>query len=115
MIFQLATYEPHAFLIVLAVDDLSSLDTVSEGKIVLDQLNSDQADYLLGRLESSGSLTGRATILVANKTDLVRWISTAIAPHNKRGVKLPSVNFLWCQIVQKILPSFDRLYFLVVA
>ena len=28
-IFQLATYQPHAFLIVLAVDDLSSLDTVS--------------------------------------------------------------------------------------
>ena len=75
MIFQLATYEPHAFLIVLAVDDLSSLDTVSGGKIVLDQLNSDQADYLLGRLESSGSLGGRAAILVANKTDLVRWIS----------------------------------------
>ena len=75
MIFQLATYEPHAFLIVLAVDDLSSLDTVSGGKIVLDQLNCDQADYLLGRLESSGSLTGRAAILVANKTDLVRWIS----------------------------------------
>ena len=34
MIFQLATYEPHAFLVVLAVDDLSSLDTVSGGKII---------------------------------------------------------------------------------
>lgn len=53
----LATYEPHAFLVVLAVDDLGSLDT---------------ADYLLGRLESSGSLASRAAILVANKTDLVR-------------------------------------------
>ena len=30
-----------------------------------------QADHLLGRLESSGS-PGRAAILVANKTDLVR-------------------------------------------
>ena len=29
IIFQLTTYQPHAFLIVLAVDDLSSLDTVS--------------------------------------------------------------------------------------
>ena len=29
MVFQLTTYEPHAFLIVLAVDDLDSLDTVS--------------------------------------------------------------------------------------
>ena len=27
--FQLATYDPHAFLVVLAVDDVSSLDTVS--------------------------------------------------------------------------------------
>ena len=104
MIFQLATYEPHAFLIVLAVDDLSSLDTVSGGKIVLHQVNCDQADYLLGRLESSGSLGGRAAILVANKTDLVRWISTGITPHNKSGVK-----FLLCHIVQKVLPPFSRL------
>ena len=73
MIFQLATYEPHAFLIVLAVDDLGSLDTVS---IIVSKEaeQTDQADYLLGRLESSGSLAGRATILVANKTDLVRFI-----------------------------------------
>ena len=70
MIFQLATYEPHAFLIVLAVDDLGSLDTVS--KIVWKQPEPEQADYLLGRLESRGSLAGRAAILVANKTDLVR-------------------------------------------
>ena len=27
--FQLVTYDPHAFLVVLAVDDVSSLDTVS--------------------------------------------------------------------------------------
>ena len=30
---------------------------------------------LLARLESSGSLSGRASILVANKTDLVRFVS----------------------------------------
>ena len=33
----------------------------------------DQADYLLASLESTGSLSGRAAILVANKTDLVRF------------------------------------------
>ena len=72
MIFQLATYEPHAFLVVLAVDDLGSLDTVST--IAWKEAEqADQADYLLGRLESSGSLVSRAAILVANKTDLVRW------------------------------------------
>ena len=72
MIFQLATYEPHAFLVVLAVDDLGSLDTVST--IAWKEAEqADQADYLLGRLETSGSLASRAAILVANKTDLVRW------------------------------------------
>lgn len=49
------TYDPHAFLVVLAVDDTSSLAT---------------AERLLAGLVSSSSLAGRATILVANKTDL---------------------------------------------
>ena len=82
IIFQLATYQPHAFLIVLAVDDLSSLDTVSGNwwlyqsdfhPPIPHQRFFDQADYLLASLESTGSLSGRAAILVANKTDLVRF------------------------------------------
>ena len=51
------TYSPHAFLVVLAVDDLSSLDT---------------ADSLLQGLKNSAVLHEKAVILVANKTDLVR-------------------------------------------
>jgi len=51
------TYEPHAFLVVLAVDDISSLAI---------------AERLMAGLVSSSSLDGRATILVANKSDLVR-------------------------------------------
>jgi len=53
----LVTYQPHAFLVVLAVDDLTSLET---------------AERLLAGLRSAGGLEDRAVILVANKTDLVR-------------------------------------------
>ena len=61
-----ATYEPHAFLVVLAVDDLASLDMVSS--LPATPL---QADRLLASLRASDSMADKAIILVANKTDLV--------------------------------------------
>ena len=81
------TYEPHAFLVVLAVDDISSLSTVSTCLADCDadadaDCNADcdadwmidQAERLLAGLVSGSNLVGRATILVANKSDLVRLI-----------------------------------------
>ena len=66
------TYDPHAFLVVLAVDDTSSLATVSNDLSDDGLFDLFQAERLLAGLVSSSSLAGRATILVANKTDLVR-------------------------------------------
>ena len=56
---QLSTYCPDAFLVVLAVDDILSLD---------------QADRILAYLKMSSMLLrdGGPCILVANKTDMVR-------------------------------------------
>ena len=56
---QLATYTPNAVLVVLAVDDLASLD---------------QAERILAYLKIAEVLEphGIPCILVANKTDLVR-------------------------------------------
>ena len=73
------TYEPHAFLVVLAVDDISSLSTVSTCLADCDadagaDWMIDQAERLLAGLVSGSNLVGRATILVANKSDLVRLI-----------------------------------------
>ena len=51
------TYCPHALLIVMAVDDVSSMEL---------------AEGLLCYLSRSGNLEDKAVILVANKTDLVR-------------------------------------------
>ena len=54
---QLGTYCPDAFLVVLAVDDISSLD---------------QAERILAYIKMAGVMEGSPCILVANKTDLVR-------------------------------------------
>ena len=51
------TYSPHAMLVVMAVDDISSLEF---------------AEHLLVYLCNSGSMEEKAVILVANKADLVR-------------------------------------------
>ena len=51
------TYSPHAMLVVMAVDDISSLEL---------------AEHILVYLSHSGSLEEKAVILVANKADLVR-------------------------------------------
>ena len=69
------TYEPHAFLVVLAVDDISSLAIVSTPVFPIRQrwMNF-QAERLLAGLVSGSNLVGRAAILVANKSDLVRLI-----------------------------------------
>ena len=54
---QLALYSPDAFLVVMAVDDRSTLS---------------QAELVLSKLSSRGLLLSKPVILVANKTDLVR-------------------------------------------
>ena len=54
---QLAVYSPDAFLVVMAVDDRSSLY---------------QAQIILAHLASRNLLNSNPVILVANKTDLVR-------------------------------------------
>ena len=72
------TYDPHAFLVVLAVDDTSSLATVSTDLSDDGLFSLFQAEGLLAGLVSSSSLAGRATILVANKTDLVRLSISSI-------------------------------------
>ena len=54
---QLALYSPDAFLVVMAVDDRSTLC---------------QAELLLSQLSSRDLLHTKPVILVANKTDLVR-------------------------------------------
>ena len=72
------TYDPHAFLVVLAVDDTSSLATVSNDLSDDGLFDLFQAERLLAGLVSSSSLAGRATILVANKTDLVRLSISSI-------------------------------------
>ena len=54
---QLALYSPDAFLVVMAVDDRSTLC---------------QAELLLSQLSSRNLLLSKPVILVANKTDLVR-------------------------------------------
>ena len=51
------TYCPHAIMVVMAVDDFTSLEL---------------ADHLLLYLSHSGSMEDKAVILVANKADLVR-------------------------------------------
>ena len=51
------TYSPDAILVVMAVDDRSTLD---------------QADMILSYLRMSGHIDTKPVILVANKTDLVR-------------------------------------------
>ena len=51
------TYSPDAILVVMAVDDRSTLD---------------QADMILSYLRMSGHMDTKPVILVANKTDLVR-------------------------------------------
>lgn len=54
---QLSTYAPDAILVVMAVDDKSTLD---------------QAEMLLAYLRMCGVMDTNPVILVANKTDLVR-------------------------------------------
>ena len=54
---QLALYSPDGFLVVMAVDDRSTLD---------------QAELILSHLSSRDLLHTKPVILVANKTDLVR-------------------------------------------
>ena len=54
---QLGIYEPDAFLVVMAVDDRSTLI---------------QAESILSYLRSVGILQSKPVILVSNKTDLVR-------------------------------------------
>ena len=51
------TYSPHALLVVMAVDDISSLELAEE---------------LLAYLSQVINMEEKAVILVANKTDLVR-------------------------------------------
>ena len=50
-------HDPEAYMVVLAVDDKTSLD---------------QAERILAYLRMSGVMEDKAVILVANKTDLVR-------------------------------------------
>ena len=50
-------HDPEAYMVVLAVDDKTSLD---------------QAERILAYLRMSGVMEEKAVILVANKTDLVR-------------------------------------------
>ena len=79
---QLGTYCPDAFLVVLAVDDVTSLD---------------QAERILAYLKIVGMLEPDCSpcILVANKTDLVRnrvvkssgGISIMLIPFNGRVVQ----------------------------
>ena len=76
------TYEPHAFLVVLAVDDLASLDTVSALSAT-----PFQADRLLASLRDSASMAEKAVILVANKTDLVRNREVKTAMGKELAVK----------------------------
>ena len=81
------TYDPHAFLVVLAVDDTSSLATVSTDLSDDGLFDLFQAERLLAGLVSSSSLAGRATILVANKTDLVRLRISSFLTHILSGNK----------------------------
>ena len=66
------TYSPHAFLVVLAVDDLSSLHI---------------ADRMLQALSNTTALHDKAVILVANKADLVRNREVKTAMGKQLAVK----------------------------
>ena len=50
-------YNPDAYIVVMAVDDRSSME---------------QAERILAYLQMSGAMMDKTVILVANKTDLVR-------------------------------------------
>ena len=65
---QIATYTPHGYMVVFAVDDEESLD---------------EAEMILSYLKTEDVLSKQAVILVANKTDLVR--SRVISTNGKRG------------------------------
>ena len=64
----MSRYRPDAYIVVMSVDDKSTLD---------------QADRILAYLQMSGALEERSVVLVANKTDLVK--SRAIKPMEGRG------------------------------
>ena len=64
-------YKPDAFIVVMAVDNKSSLD---------------QAERILAYLRMSGALEERTVVLVANKTDLVK--SRAIKPLEGKQVAI---------------------------
>ena len=68
------TYSPHAILVVMAVDDISSLEL---------------AEHILVYLSHSGSLEEKAVILVANKADLVRnrEIKTGAGKYNVKHIE----------------------------
>ena len=72
------TYSPHAILVVMAVDDLYSLQL---------------AEHILLYLTHSGSIEEKAVILVANKADLVRNREIKTAAGNKLAVKY-SVKYI---------------------
>ena len=70
---QLLTYNPDAILVVMAVDDKSTLD---------------QAEMLLSYLRMCGVVDTKPVILVANKTDLVRSrrVKMSGMPDSDRGL-----------------------------
>ena len=67
----MSRYRPDAYIVVMSVDDKSTLD---------------QADRILAYLQMSGALEERAVVLVANKTDLVK--SRAIKPMEGKQVAI---------------------------
>ena len=76
----MTSYCPDAFLVVLAVDDSSSLD---------------QAENILSYLARAGVLD-KPTILVANKADLVRNRVVKTAGRiNDTNCLIPSALFQW--------------------
>ena len=72
------TYSPHAILVVMAVDDLYSLQL---------------AEHILLYLTHSGSIEEKAVILVANKADLVRNREIKTAAGKELAVK-SSVKYI---------------------
>ena len=66
------TYCPHAMMVVMAVDDISSLEL---------------AEHLLLYLSHSDSIEEKAVILVANKVDLVRNREIKTGAGNELAVK----------------------------
>ena len=66
------TYSPHALLVVMAVDDITSMEL---------------ADRLLAYITQEVNMEEKAVILVANKTDLVRNREVKTAAGKKLAIK----------------------------